>query len=341
MNRALILAFVVMLIGSCASMATIEEAPSWVSAEEAPVSGGYGEAVVGDGQNIFLVKCLYASSSPAMYRYLPASGTWHTEHTASLPMGSFRNGTALAADGAGSIYALAGARYKDAFRTTFLRYRLEGAEWDTLPDSPFAQGAGDALAWSGYDSSLYAFVGSTEHNDGRSYFLRYDPPGATWSELPYLWSSTDDGAALAWAGREYVYALRGEYDETVANGEFARFHIPSQTWEKLAPLPAAGGVGDGGSLLWIGGQLPQYQDFIFALSGGTVSENPGHGFYRYSISLSEWERLEDVPCPVGYYVGNRLGFAAGSIYYWQGSPKAERWVCGGTGFYRIPLSRTD
>lgn len=256
-------------------------------------------------------------------------------------MGTFRNGTALAWDGVDSIYTLAGARYKDTLRTIFLQYRVQEAEWHTLPNTPFAQGAGDALAWSGYDSSLYAFVGSAKHNGGRSYFLRYGPVASTWSKLPFLWSSTDDGAALAWTGGEYLYALRGEYDETVPNGDFARFHIPSQTWEQLALLPAAGGVGDGGSLLWIGEQLPQYQDYIFALSGGTVSEDPGYGFYRYTVSLGEWESLEDIPCPVGYYVGNRLAYAAGGLYYWQGSPKSDTWGCSGTGFYQIPLSSSD
>jgi len=343
MRRALILTLVIMLIGSYMSLAATAELPSWMPALTAPTSGGYGEAVVGNGQDIFLLKCLYATSTPELYRYSETSGTWSSENTAPLLAGMFRNGTALAwnpAEG-GTIYALGGGRYADPSRTVFLQYQVENSTWSTLPDTPFSQGAGDALAWCGYDSSLYALVGSARHNGGRSYFLRYDPVASTWSQLPFLWSSTDDGAALAWTGGEYLYALAGEYDETLPNGDFARFNIPSQTWERLPPLPAAGGVGDGGSLLWFGDQLAQYQDYIFALSGGTVSEAPGDGFYRYSTSLGEWESLEDIPCPVGYYVGNRLGYAAGGLYYWQGSPKSDKWVCEGTGFYQIPLSSSD
>lgn len=259
MKRALILTLAMILVDSYVSMATTAEFPSWVSAADtAPVSGGYGQAIIGVGENIFLLKCLHVSSVPEMYWYSITSGTWYPMSTPALPTGSFRSGTALAWDGADSIYALAGARYQDASRTVFLQYQVEESTWNTLPDTPSAQGAGNALAWSGYDSSLYAFVGSAAHNGGRSYFLRYDPVGSTWTELPFLWSSTDDGAALAWTGGEYLYALRGEYDEEVPNGDFARFHIPSQTWEQLASLPAAEGVGDGGSLLWIGEHLPQY-----------------------------------------------------------------------------------
>ena len=65
---------------------------------------------------------------------------------------------------------------------------------------------------------------------------------------------------------------------------------------------------------------------------GSADEDPGYGFYRYSISCNDWEELESLPCPVGYYVGNRLGFADGHIHYWQGAPKSERWLCGGDAF---------
>ena len=184
MKRALLLALVIVVIGSYVSMAATAELPSWISAGTAPTSGGYGEAVVGAGQDIFLLKCLYATSSPELYRYSATSSTWSTENTAILPTGTtFRNGTALAWDGVDSIYALAGARYKDAHRTVFLQYHVEESTWNTLRDTPFSQGAGDALAWCGYDSSVYALVGS---NSGKSHFLRYDPAASTWSELPFL-----------------------------------------------------------------------------------------------------------------------------------------------------------
>jgi len=43
---------------------------------------------------------------------------------------------------------------------------------------------------------------------------------------------------------------------------------------------------------------------------------------------------ESIPCPIGYYVGNRLGYANSTIYYWQGSPQNRtKWICGGDAFY--------
>lgn len=44
---------------------------SWTSVGMAPVSGGYGQAVVGAGDRVYLAKCLYASSSSEFYSYPP------------------------------------------------------------------------------------------------------------------------------------------------------------------------------------------------------------------------------------------------------------------------------
>ncbi len=137
---------------------------------------------------------------------------------------------------------------------------------------------------------------------------------------------------MVWTGGEYLYALRGEYDELVPNSDFARYHIPTDIWEDMTDIPESDGVGDGASLLWIGDWLDRYSDCIFAIGGGSVDEEPGYGFYRYSISCNSWEELKPLPCPVGYYVGNRLGFADGHIHYWQGAPKSEQWICGGDAF---------
>ncbi len=53
--------------------------------------------------------------------------------------------------------------------------------------------------------------------------------------------------------------------------------------------------------------MAEQSDYIFALGGGGVLEDPGDSFYRYRISDDNWEPLEPIPCPVGYNVGNRLG----------------------------------
>ena len=95
-------------------------------------------------------------------------------------------------------------------------------------------------------------------------------------------------------------------------------------------------VGDGASLLYIG-DWSGYVDTIFALGGGEADENPGYNFYSYSISQDQWDELDPIPCPIGCYVGNRLGFADEYIYYWQGSPSSDKWVCGEMRFSRTSL----
>ncbi|HIH96804.1 MAG TPA: hypothetical protein HA348_04915, partial [Thermoplasmata archaeon] len=304
--------------------------PSWIEKAGTPGAGGYGEAVVGTDDYIYIARCLYASSTPYFWRYNPTTNSWDSIDTSGLPTGAFRNGAAFAWDHDDLIYALLGGRYSDSNRHLFYRYDLSNNRWEQLTDTSHAQGAGDALMWSGYDNQIYALLGSKEHGAA---FACYNLSNNSWSTLPFnpSWTTTDDGASLVWTGGECLYALRGEWQETVPCQDFARYHISTQTWEDMSDIPKNGGVGDGGSLLWI----DEYPDYLFALGGGSCLEDPGYNFYRYSISSNNWEQLESIPCPVGYYVGNRLGFADEHIYYWQGTPST--WDCGGDAFYMVEL----
>lgn len=309
----------------------------WEARASVPTSGGYGEAVVGAQGKVYLLRCLYATRDPELYVYNPASDNWELVDVEGSVTGTFRNGTSLAWDEENLIYALAGARYKDSDRRDFWLLHLDQLAWERGPDTPYAQGAGNALTWSSYDRMLYAFVGSREHNGGRSYFIRYSPVNHVWETLPSLWQYTEDGASLA-AVDEYIYALQGEISELQAenNMSFARYHIPSGTWEVLPPIPDPGGVGDGGSLLWLGQKNPDFQDYIIALGGGSADETPGNGVYLYSIRTQTWVPLADLPCSVGYYVGNRLAVAGGRVFYWQGERRNQ--PCNGRGFYELVSS---
>lgn len=309
---------------------------NWVIKTDAPTAGGYGEAVVSTATNIYIARCLDASSDPVLWRYDPDVENWEMMNTSCLPTGAFRNGAAMAWDYDDHIHALFGGRYGDGNRTLFYRYSLSNDRWERLADTPNGQGAGDAITWSEYDGHVYAMIGS---NARKTVFARYSQD--SWETLAFNpnWTFTDDGASLVWTGGDYLYALRGEYDEHVPNSDFARYHIPTDIWEDMRDIPESDGVGDGASLLWIGNRMDRCSDCIFAIGGGSVDEEPGYGFYRYSISCNGWEELESLPCPVGYYVGNRLGFTDGHIHYWQGTPKTEKWICGGAAFctFKTPL----
>jgi len=112
-------------------------------------------------------------------------------------------------------------------------------------------------------------VGSASHGTS---FLRYNISTDAWENMSFNpgWTTTDDGCSLVWAGDNYLYALRGEWMESSPSYDFARYDVLNENWEDMATIPAyswgggSGGVGDGGSMLWIGGG---YSDYIYALSG--------------------------------------------------------------------------
>ena len=313
---------------------TIVHAEEWVARSDTPYSGGYGEAVVGTCDNIFIARCMYATTDPVFLCYGPSTDSWILMNISGLPPGAFRSGTAMAWDQNDYIYTLLGGRYEDSDRRLFYRYSISNDVWEQLADTLHGQGAGDAVAWSEYDDHIYAMIGNNKQG---TVFARYSYN--SWEVMTFNpnWTLTDDGASLV-SIDENLYALRGEYHESVPNGDFARYHIPTDVWEDKNPLPQSNGVGDGASLLYIGNWMSEHANHIFAFGGGGVNEEPGYNFYQYNISSNNWIMLKSISCPIGFYVGNRLGYANNSIYYWQGSPTTEKWICGGDALYMYTWS---
>nr|QNO55064.1 hypothetical protein FPOEFMDM_00049 [Methanosarcinales archaeon ANME-1 ERB7]QNO55136.1 hypothetical protein MNNOGLJF_00050 [Methanosarcinales archaeon ANME-1 ERB7] len=328
----------------------------WINKTDTPFKSGHGEAVVGTDDYIYVARCWSNISASLFYRYNPDNDSW--AEITGLQKGAFRTGTALAWDHKNYIYAMLGARYEeDTDRRFFYRYNISNDTWDPpLNNTPYPQGAGDAITWCNYDNHryIYAMMGKSTENYGGihyGYLARYDPDSDKWENLTFNpnWSCTDDGASLVWTGGNYLYALQGEVGEyknkphkPITN--FSRYNISNNsngTWEDMRPVPEIEGVGDGGSLLWIGNWLNEYSDYIFALGGGSgvEGEAPGYNFYAYNISNNSWENLTSIPCPIGEWVGNRLGFANGHIYYWQGAPAKppEKWICGGDAFFMFDI----
>ena len=307
---------------------------SWVWVRDT-VTGAWGEAVVGTGDAI------YVARKTSFYRYTPADNSWTALATPSNPDSgdAFKTGTALAWDFSGYIYALYGAATVDS-RRWFYRYSISGNSWQALADTPADQGEGDAITFNG--TYIYATIGGEQRS---TYFVRYDPSTNSWSDEPAdPPAGMGDGASLVWTGGDFLYALRGEFDETTALYDFWRYSLTDDVWAAMADIPAdphdggIGGVGDGGSLLYVGHWLSTYTDYIYALSGNQVNEIPDNRAYRYTISMNSWERLADLPFKVGYYVGCRLGYADGHIYAWQGAPGT--WTGGGDDLARYKLDST-
>ena len=291
---------------------------AWICVGETPEPGGYGEAIVSTDTAIYTARCRNASSRPEFWRYDRMLNEWETMSVEGLPDGLFRNGTALAWNALDDIYVLCGGRYSDE-RFEFYRYRLSTGGWTRLADTPTSQGAGDAMTWSGEDGYPYALIGSKDHG---TTFARYDPDFDVWDVMTAPPGRTDDGCSLAWTGGGFLHALRGEYHESEPCRDFWQYDIATDDWVEMAEIPDDGGVGDGGSLLWVGAMMPEQTDYLYALGGGSCDEDPGSAFYRYSITDGTWTELEELPYPVGSYNGNRLGFVSGYVYCWQGGPSS-------------------
>jgi len=283
----------------------------------------YGIYVEGAGENV------YITYSRQFFRYNTAAGWWEALPT---PM-QFMNGCCLCWDRGNSLYALAGASYTmvtDPARRvyTFYRYDIPTNSWTKLANTPWYQGAGDALTLveTGGKKYLYAILGTTSPVGGDRRFWRYDIADDEWDmELQNIPYGADDGANLAWTSPkypDYIYAFPGAYEESLDPADerhFMRYTISTDSWADMENTPdnPTGGVDDGGSLVY-----PGSGGYIYALKGGSGNGDtpPGDNFWRYSIPNNSWETLADLPNDVLDANGHRLGVAHGStcIYCWRG-----------------------
>ncbi len=238
------------------SMLTLAFNISYVKADDSwvwvrnTVTGTYGEAIVGTGT------ALYIARSTSFYRYLPANNSWVELTGPPKPDGyAFKTGTALAWDFGDYIYALCGAATDDS-RRWFYRYSISSNSWETLVNTTVDQGEGNTITWVGVDNCIYATIGGEQRP---TYFMRYDPSTNSWSDAPAdPPAGMGDGASIVWTGSDYLYALRGEFLESSPLYDFWRYSLTDNAWTAMADIPAlshsggTGGVGDGGSLLYVG-----------------------------------------------------------------------------------------
>ncbi|MGC9094213.1 MAG: hypothetical protein ACP5IM_01190 [Candidatus Bathyarchaeia archaeon] len=333
-SRATLMLLVISISVFAFSVDVVLAEGSWVWVRDT-VAGAYGEAVVGTGA------ALYIARGAGFYRYTPSNDSFVELAAPPKPDGSaFKTGTSLAWDFGDYIYALYGAATGDS-RRYFYRYSISQNVWERLADTPYDQGEGDSSAYVGR-VGLYATVGGEQRP---THLLFYNVSANVWDDAPANPpGGMGDGASLVWAGGDCLYALRGEFLETQPLYDFWRYNLTADAWSSLADIPAyphdggIGGVGDGGSLLYIGFWMSNQTDYIYALSGNQAYPEPipDNRTYRYKISTNSWERLADLPFGVGDYVGCRLGYADGHIYAWQGTPST--WAGGGDDLARYVLA---
>ena len=178
---------------------------SWLTREPTPIACGYGEAVAGTGDKVYVIRS-YSSGQASLRKYNPTLDTWTTiiEWTPDTPAPRPKGGTGIAWNQDDYLYILLGAAYADTGRRYFYRYKISDETWQRLADTPIDQGPGNAIVYSGYDNQIYALIGSRSHGSG---FAVYDPTGDSWDTLNLEWASVDDGSSLAWTGSKHIFAL--------------------------------------------------------------------------------------------------------------------------------------
>jgi hypothetical protein len=327
------------------SVGTVEASinDNWVVVSHSPYVYNYGVAVVGAKENVYILNSDTGNSHNIFMSYSTVTGQW----TTTTPPQWAKNGSALAWDNGNYIYALFGGSYSDTSRHYFYRYNISTGSWESLQNTPGAtQGAGDAITWVpgsalgvSNDNYIFAIVGK---KGAGSSFLRYSISSGSWTQIGTNWNrsgsfpaETDDGCSLVWTGGKYLFSLRGEDYESPGDGlgipiyDFLRYDMENNNWttkenipayphDNIGSTPGGGGVGDGGSLVWIGSNL---SDYIYAMSGNQYYPEPiwDNRFYRYQISTDNWIRLADLPRGVGDQNGPRLGHVGENIYYWVGT----------------------
>lgn len=309
---------------------------TWERVGQTSFTGGFGQDFKTDGTSLYVLRQFNASSRIDFEKFNITPGGLVRATAPSIPPIDVKNGTVMVFIPDGALYLLAGGAYDDL---RFYFYRLSNGVWEPLDDTPYAQGAGDAMTYVEIDGQafLYAVVGAATRQRPGAFtaFMRFSIADGKWNDLDYpdpLWMCSDDGSALAWDGGDFIYSFGGS---TCSDGEsslFARYSISAKEWQPRAPVPTT--VDDGGSLVWDGGR------YIYATTGSDAP-NQGRGFYRYDLETQVWDTsLPELPCSVGYYNGNRIVIVQGQVYNWQGTRSTwnDRADCDGSGIYLLTTS---
>lgn len=322
----------------------------WRRLDPVPVAGAPGQAIVGTGEHLFLIRTDGETNASQFWTYDGDDRRWtdrsediivgfddqDNNDRRGLSDGLFQTGTAMAwvndDDDDNFLYILGGGS-DDGDHRAFYRLDIRNLNrpvLERLADTPHDQGEGNAMVWDPFGKRMYALIGS-ERLEGE--FVRYDPRFNRWETLPFPeeWNCLGPGSAMVSFGAFGIYALEGDCRGTQSESRFVVYDLFRSRWTDLNSLPASNGPG--GSLLNIG-QFDSNEDtFIYAFNGGEMAED-GQEVYRYNIDNGLWRRLElEQLCPVGGYPGNRAGYVDEAIHIYQGAP--GDFPCRGDGLLQL------
>ncbi len=127
----------------------------WIERAPTPKQGGYGEAVIGTADAVYIIRA-YSTGNAYFWKYDLNNDCWEEILTWDEPfLPRPKTGTSMAWDYNNYLYVMFGGAYRDEDRRYFYRYNIKNGSWERLPDTPFSQGAGDAITYCAYDNKIY------------------------------------------------------------------------------------------------------------------------------------------------------------------------------------------
>lgn len=189
--------------------------------------------------------------------------------------------------------------------------------WRKLPGSPLLA-VHDGFAFVVWTGKEMLGWGGGCCGDAFSDGVAYDPVANRWRRLARSPLNGSQSPVGAWTGRELIVLVgaHGPDGKRLAGARAAAYNPPTNTWRRIAPLPAAGlatkAVWNGRDLLVLG---------------------PGTRAFAYRPATKRWRRLAPMP---SQRIGGAVVWTGKRLFVWggtarPGSPSAPR-----TGFAYDP-----
>ncbi len=300
---------------------------AWERLEDMP-AGARGKGVKDGGALSFaqdsLVFGFKGNNTTEFYAYNTRSGRWVIKE--SIPAvgrsGSrkrVKGGACLAADTAGSLFALKGSNTLE-----FWRYSIADNRWTQLPDFPTGGTTkrvknGSGMVYVPQLHRIYALRGANT-NDFYCYVIARDswmvrrsvPPGERNRRMK-------DGSAIAFDGDSLIYALKG------GTYEFYAYNIRRDTWIQLPYIPDSR-IHTKRTKMKKGAAMAYDYQFqrVYATKGGKSTE-----FWFFDAIGDSWSETRDTfprgPDNKAPSNGGALTYGAGKVYALKGNKTREFW----------------